>query len=397
MNNQEIINLTNEYVMNTYKRFPIAFIKGEGCYLWDADGKKYLDFLAGIAVNGLGHSHPAIVETVSKQAATLVHTSNLFHVSSQAELAQTLCENSFADKVFFSNSGAEANETAVKLARRWGKINHGEDCYEVVSVEKSFHGRTLAMVAATGQEKVQKGFEPLPAGFRQVPFDDLAAMAAAITPKTCAVLIEPVLGEGGVLFPSSGYLEGLRKLCDENKALLIFDEVQSGLGRTGTLFAYEHSGVLPDCLTLAKALGTGLPIGACLATDSVAGAFVPGNHASTFGGNFLVCEAAKKFLEILQGDGFLAHVNEVGAYFLEKLNELKGRFSIIEAVRGEGLMLGADLSIPGAGVVQAALEKGLIINSAQEKTLRFVPPLILSRAEVDEGMKILTEVFAEVS
>lgn len=395
MNSQEIITETEKYVMNTYGRFPIAFIRGEGCWLWDADGKKYLDFLAGIAVNGLGHSHPAIVEVVSRQAAKLIHTSNLFYVQPQAELAEILCKNSFADKVFFGNSGAEANEAAVKLARIYGKSKNGEGCFEVITMDKSFHGRTLAMIAATGQAKVKKGFEPMPEGFRQVPYGDMEAMREAVTAKTIAIMVEPVLGEGGVLYPSDTFLKGLRKLCDEKNILLIFDEIQSGLGRTGKLFAHEHSGIIPDIMTLAKSLGTGIPIGACLATDEVAKAFTPGSHASTFGGNFLVCEAAKKFLEILLSDGFLDHVNQVGNYFLTKLNQLKDEFPLITEVRGKGLMVGVDLSVPGGPLVKEALGKGLVMNCTQEKTLRFLPPLIVTEKEVDEAIVILREVLQQ--
>lgn len=382
--------------MNTYGRLPVAFVRGSGCYLWDAEGKKYLDMLSGIAVNALGHSHPAIVEVVTKQVATLVHTSNLYHVGPQAELAQQLCENSFADKVFFSNSGAEANETAIKLARIHAKKFGRSEAFEIITIEKSFHGRTLATIAATGQAKVKQGFEPVPAGFSHVPLNDLNAAAGAISERTCAIMVEPVLGEGGVLFPQAGYLKGLRELCDQHQILLIFDEIQTGLGRTGKFFAYEHSGVIPDVLTLAKALGAGLPIGACLAKDSVAQAFGPGTHASTFGGNFLVCEAAKKFLEILASPNFLSDANAVGEYFLNQLELLKGKYSVIKEVRGKGMMLGVDLSISAQDLVKKALGLGLLINAPQAQTLRFLPPLILTKSQVDEAILLLSEVFAQV-
>ncbi|MCC6273215.1 MAG: acetylornithine transaminase [Deltaproteobacteria bacterium] len=395
MNNAEIIILSEKYVMKTYARQPVAFVRGKGAYLWDADGKKYLDFLAGIAVNGLGHSHPAITEAVAAQAARLVHTSNLFYNQSQAELAELLCRHSFADKAFFCNSGAEANEAAVKLARIYQKQKKGEGSFEILTMEKSFHGRTLGMIAATGQDKVKKGFEPLPEGFRHVPYDDLSALAAAMSDKTCAVLLEPVQGEGGVRYPATGYLRGVRELCKQHGALLIYDEVQCGMGRTGKLFAYEHSGVAPDIMSLAKSLGAGLPIGACLATDEVARAFQPGSHASTFGGNFLVCEAAKAFLRVLLEDGFLEKVRQTGVYLVERLRGLQKKHPWIREVRGEGLMVGVELEIPAKPLVDAALNEGLVINAAQEKILRLVPPLIVGNREVDEAVDLLDDVFAQ--
>lgn len=400
MNTKEIIQLTEQYVMHTYARLPVAFIKGEGCYLWDAEGKKYLDFLAGIAVNALGHAHPQITQVLHEQADTLIHTSNLFHVDLQAKLAKRLCELSFADKAFFCNSGAEANEAAVKLARRWGKHHKGKDCFEIITVEKSFHGRTLGMISATAQDKMKKGFEPLLPGFVHVPFGQWEDLEKAVGPQTVAIMLEPILGEGGVLFHPEDYLQKVRSLCDEKNILLIFDEVQSGLGRAGYVFAYEHFGVTPDILTLAKSLGTGLPIGACLAYDSVANAFHPGDHASTFGGNFLCCAVALKFLEILTQNNFLQQVREVGAYFLESLEQLARKYSFIETVRGQGLMLGMDLETSdpdfGKKIVQESLKEGLVINCTQGKTLRFVPPLILTKAQVEEGVGILDQIFSEV-
>ncbi|MCE9624268.1 MAG: acetylornithine transaminase [Deltaproteobacteria bacterium] len=397
MNNQAIIALSEKHVMKTYARQPVAFVRGKGAYLWDADGKKYLDFLAGIAVNGLGHSHPAITAAVANQAARLIHTSNLFYNQSQAELAELLCKNSFADKAFFCNSGAEANEASVKLARIYQKQKKGEGCFEILTMEKSFHGRTLGMIAATGQDKVKKGFEPLPEGFRHIPYDDLPALAAAVNDKTCAVLLEPVQGEGGVRYHSPGYLQGVRELCQKHSALLIYDEVQSGMGRTGRLFAYELSGVAPDIMSLAKSLGAGLPIGACLATDAVAQAFQPGSHASTFGGNFLVCEAAKAFMGILLSNGFLEQVRKNGACLVESLRGLQKKHPFIKEVRGEGLMIGIELEIPGRPLVEAALAEGLVINAAQEKILRLVPPLIIGKREIDEAIEILDDVFARAS
>lgn len=383
--------------MKTYARHPIAFVRGKGCYLWDAEGKKYLDFLAGIAVNGLGHSHPVITAAVAEQAAKLIHTSNLFYNSSQAELAALLCKHSFADKVFFCNSGAEANEAAVKLARIYQKGKKGPDCFEILTMEKSFHGRTLGMIAATGQDKVKKGFEPMPEGFRHLPYNNLPALAAAMSDQTCAVLLEPVQGEGGVNYPGSGYLQGVRELCRKHGALLIYDEVQCGMGRTGKLFAYEHSGVAPDIMTLAKSLGAGLPIGACLATDEIAAAFQPGSHASTFGGNFLVCEAAKAFLKVLLEGGTLSHVVKNGAYLVEQLRGLQKKHLFVKEVRGSGLMVGVELEILAKPLVERALEEGLIINAPQEKVLRLVPPLIVGYKEIDQAIDILDDVFGEVS
>lgn len=395
MNNQDIIQVSQKYLMNTYARWPLAFVRGQGCYLWDADQKKYLDLVAGIAVNGLGHSHPKIQEVIARQASTLIHTSNLFYVQPQAELARLLCEASFADRAFFCNSGAEANEAAVKLARKYQKKHKGSDCFEIVTMERSFHGRTLAMIAATGQDKVKKGFEPLPTGFIHVPYDDLTALAAAVHAKTCAVMVEPVQGEGGVRFPSSDYLQKVRDICERHGALLIYDEVQTGMGRTGKLFAYEHSGVAPDILSLAKSLGTGLPIGACLARESVAQVFEPGDHASTFGGNFLVCAVAIEFLRILRSEGVLSNAVESGKYFKEALMGLQMKHPVIQVVRGEGLMLGVDLSEPARPFVEAALQNGLILNAAQPQTLRFVPPLIISKSEIDEAVAILDRLFAK--
>lgn len=394
MNNSEIIALSEKHVMKTYARHPIAFVRGKGCYLWDADGKKYLDLLAGIAVNGLGHSHPAISEAIAAQAQRLIHTSNLFYNASQAELAEQLCKHSFAGKVFFCNSGAEANEAAVKLARIYQKKKKGEPASEIITMERSFHGRTLGMIAATGQDKVKKGFDPIPEGFRHVPYDDVDALAAVMTDQTCAVLVEPVQGEGGVRFPAAGYLQAVRDLCRKHGALLIYDEVQSGMGRTGKLFAYEHSGVAPDIMSLAKSLGAGLPIGACLASDEVAQAFEPGSHASTFGGNFLVCEAAKAFLHTLLEGGVLQNAQSSGLYFVERLKELQKKYPLIREVRGQGLMIGVDLDIPGRPLVEAALAEGLVLNAPQEKILRFVPPLIISKKEIDEAIDILDDVFA---
>ncbi|MDO8461483.1 MAG: aspartate aminotransferase family protein, partial [Deltaproteobacteria bacterium] len=338
MTTKEIIALSQKYLMNTYARLPMAPVKGKGSFLWDADGKKYLDFFSGLAVTNLGHADPHILYAIAKQSTKLLHVSNLFYIESQAHLAELLCENSFADKAFFCNSGAEANEGAVKLARKWGHQNKGPLSAEIITMEGSFHGRTLAMITATGQEKVKKGFEPLIPGFKQVPYGNIQAVREAIDEKTCAVLLEPVQGEGGVRVASVNYFKELRELCQKKKLLLIFDEVQTGIGRTGTLFAHEQLGIVPDIMTLAKALAGGLPIGAMLARDFVAQTFVPGDHAATFGGNPFVTSVACAVLETILNDKILDKVKESTLYLRQKLEQLQKKFSFIKEVRGLGLL-----------------------------------------------------------
>lgn len=393
MNNRQIEKLTHGYVANTYARFPVALVRGKGARVWDADGKEYLDFVAGIAVNSLGHSHPAIVRAIQRQSRKLIHVSNLYHIAPQSELARELCRRSFAERVFFCNSGAEANEAAIKLARRYGKERLGGK-YEIVSTYNSFHGRTLATLAATGQEKVRLGFDPLPAGFRQVPYNDLEAMEEAIDEKTAAILVEPIQGEGGVIVPDEGYLRGLRELCDRRGILLIFDEVQVGMGRTGKLFAYEHFGVAPDIMTLAKALGGGLPLGAMLAKENVAGSFGPGSHASTFGGNPLVCSVALAVIKTLLQGGALKNCVRMGKVLFQGLLSLKERFPLIREVRGKGLILGMELEQEGNKVVEECLRAGLLINCTAHRVLRFLPPLTVRRQDIDRGLAILEKVLA---
>ena len=397
MTNEQIAELTRKYVMHTYNRLPIAPVKGAGARLWDADGKEYLDFVAGIAVCALGHAHPAVAEAVAEQARRLVHVSNLYHIAPQARLAQLLVENSCGDRVFFCNSGAEANEAAIKLARKYAKLRLGPDKYEIITALKSFHGRTLATVTATGQTKYQKGFEPLPPGFKYVPFNDLEALEAAVGPHTCAVLLEPVQGEGGVHPATQEYLAGVRELCSRRGLLLIFDEIQCGLGRTGRLFAYQHYGVEPDVFTLAKALGNGFPIGAMVAKEEVAAAFSPGDHASTFGGNPLACAAAVATLEYMLANGVVENAARVGAYFKDRLAGLAEEFPFVREVRGLGLMLGAELATEGAPVVDRCRERGLLINCVDGHILRFLPPLVIGPEEVDEALEILRETFREVA
>lgn len=387
------MNLTRKYVAQTYARFPIALVRGKGVRLWDANGKEYLDLVGGLAVNSLGHNHPAVIRTIQKQAGKLIHVTNLYHNAPQSELARELCRHSFADRVFFGNSGAEANEAAIKLARRYGKERLGGK-YEVISTLNSFHGRTLATLTATGQEKIRAGYDPLPSGFRQVPFNDLGAMKKAIGKKTAAIMVEPIQGEGGVVVPAEGYLRGLRKLCDQRAILLIFDEIQVGMGRTGKLFAYEHYGVKPDIMTLAKALGGGLPIGAMLAREDVAKSFVPGTHASTFGGNPLVCSVGGAVLKTLLERGVLKNCVQMEKIFLKGLQSLKDRFPFIREVRGKGLILGMELEDNGSPIVEECMQEGLLINCTANKVLRFLPPLIIGKRDIARGLAILEKVLA---
>lgn len=392
MNEKETMALVNENIMNTYRRFPVVLVKGSGARVWDINGKEYLDFVAGIAVCSLGHSHPQVIDAVKEQLEKLTHVSNLYYTEPQAQLAKLLVDHSFADKVFFCNSGAEANEAAIKLARKYAHENLGPDKFELITMKDSFHGRTMATITATGQEKFQFGFTPLLDGFRYVPFNDPAALEAAITPKTCGIMLEPVQGEGGVIIPDAQYLAKVREICDRHRLLMIVDEVQTGIGRTGKLFAYEYSGIKPDIMTLAKALGNGFPVGAMLATNEVARAFVPGNHASTFGGNLLAMAAAHATLKTILKENVLEHCLEMGTYFLEKLYALKTKHAIISDVRGKGLMIACALSIEGADIVKACQEKGLLINCTGGKTLRFVPPLIITKQDIDQAVAILDSV-----
>jgi acetylornithine aminotransferase len=398
MTSQQWIERSDKVIMKTYGRYPIVPVKGEGCIVWDADGKRYLDFLAGVAVNNLGHCHPKVVRALQDQAATMIHCSNYYQIPQQIELAELLCTNSFADKAFFCNSGAEANEAAIKLARKYSRETHGSpDRYEIITAISSFHGRTMATVSATGQEKVQKFFDPLLHGFRYVPFNDAAALETAISSQTCAVMLEPIQGEGGVVVPSAGYFQAVREICDHHKLLLIFDEVQVGMGRTGKLFAHEHFGIAPDIMTLAKALAGGAPIGTMLAKDDIAASFGPGTHGSTFGGNPLVTAAAIATVRCLLEDGILNRAEEMGEYLLGELETLAKRFPFVTDVRGIGLMIGMELSIPAGDIVKKGHERGVLLNVAQDRVLRFVPPLIVSKQEVNEMIGILTGIFEEVT
>jgi predicted acetylornithine/succinylornithine family transaminase len=401
METKRLLEESAMYIMNTYKRFPVVFNKGRGMKVWSTDGKEYLDFMAGVAVNALGHCHPNLVVAVQKQAQRLLHVSNIYQSDRQVKLAKLLVHHSFADRVFFSNSGAEANEAAIKLTRKYASIKYpGGGRYEIITALNSFHGRTMATITATGQEKFHKGFEPLLPGFRYVPYGDIAALRAAVDEeKTCAVMLEPIQGEGGVRVPPEGYFSDVRALCDEKGLLLILDEVQTGIGRTGKLFAYEHLGIVPDIISLAKGLGGGVPIGATLATEEVAAAFEPGNHASTFGGNPLACAAALATLETILEDGIiLGECLRLGAYFKDALLSLKTMFpNIVVDVRGMGLLLGMELTRDCTQVVQACFERGVLINSAAGNTLRFSPPLIVSGEDIDRLIEVLTEVLPRLS
>jgi acetylornithine/N-succinyldiaminopimelate aminotransferase len=394
MKNRDVAELTDKYVIQTYARYPIALVRGKGAKVWDADGKEYLDLLAGIAVNSLGHCHPAVVRAIQQQSRKLLHVSNLYHILPQSELARELCRHSFADRVFFCNSGAEANEAAIKLARRYGG-EHLSGRYEILSAHNSFHGRTLATLTATGQEKIRAGYDPLPDGFRQIPYNDLRAAEDAIDErKTVGILVEPIQGEGGINVPDAEYMRGLRELCDRKRLLLIFDEVQTGMGRTGKLFGYEHFGVEPDIMTLAKALGGGLPLGAMLAREEVAKSFVPGTHASTFGGNPLVCNVGLAALNALLNGGVLKNCVAMSKFFVDGLEQLKQRFSFVRAIRGKGLILGLELEMDGAKIVETCMQHGLLLNCTAYKVLRFVPPLTVKKSEIGRGLDILETVLA---
>lgn len=394
--NQSWKNRSENVFMPTYARFPATIIEGKGCKLKDADGKEYLDFLAGIAVCNLGHCHTAVTEAICVQAGRLTHVSNLFHTIPQTELAELLVQHSFADQVFFANSGAEANEAAIKLARKYSAPGK----YEIISLESSFHGRTLATIAATGQPKFHAGFEPMPDGFVHAPFGDAEAIEKRVTPQTCAILCEPLQGEGGVRPLSPEYLKEIKAICDKHDLLLIFDEVQMGMGRTGSLFAYEQLGVTPDIMTLAKALANGLPIGAMLTSKEIGAHFVPGTHASTFGGNPVVCAAGIATLNTILADGFLESVCTKGEYLVKRLQEIADAHpKIATGVRGKGLIQGLVLTAEGCeqgpAIVNALFEEGILINFAGGAVLRCIPPLVVSEQEIDEMIAGLNKVLSE--
>ncbi len=395
MQNEQLMTEGKKYCLNVYNRLPIAMVKGEGAYIYDADGNKYLDFVAGIAVNALGHSHPKVVEAIAKQAAKMIHCSNLYWIEPQIQLAKLLVENSAFDKVFFGNSGAEANEGAIKLSRKYVKTHGKPESFEIVTMKKSFHGRTMATLTATGQDKIRQGFDPLLPGFKYVEYNNIDALKEAITPTVCGVMLEPIQGEGGVIAADKEYLQAVRNLCDENGLLLIFDEVQVGMGRTGKLFAYQNYDVVPDIMTLAKALGGGTPIGAFLTTDKVAEALVPGDHGSTFGGGPLVTAAGVATLTTMLEDKVVENAAAMGVYLKEKLEELCQKHEICLEIRGLGLILGMQLVGSGKNIVAECLKQGLLINCTSETVLRFIPPLIITKKEVDEAIAILDDVLSK--
>lgn len=388
--------LENRYLMNWVVRVPLCLVRGKGARVWDDQGREYLDFVGGWAVDSIGHANPVLVEAICGQARDLIQASNQFYTMPQLELAEMLVKNSCLDRVFFCNTGAEANEGAVKLARRYGQL-HLNGAYEVISTFGSFHGRTLAMVAATGQAKFQKPFMPMPAGFVSVEFNSVSAIKAATTDKTCAVLLEPVQGEGGVNVPADSYLKEVRQWCSEKGILLILDEVQTGMGRLGTLFGYERFGVEPDVMTLAKGLGGGVPIGIVMAKER-ASVFKPGEHGSTFGGNSLACAAAVAVLKFMLENDLPARVRRTGAYFMEGLQKLKARHSCITEVRGMGLLLAIQFDREmAAQVLSACLERSLLVNAVKPNALRFMPPLIIGQSEVDEALSALDEALKAVT
>jgi len=387
--------LEKKYFMHTVERTPVTLVKGKGARVWDDKGREYLDFVAGWAVNSLGHSHPVVAEALAEQARTLIQVSNQFYTVPQLKLAELLVENSCLDKIFLSNSGAEANEGAVKLARRYGH-HHLNGAYEVITATNSFHGRTLAMVSATGQAKHQKPYLPLPAGFVNVEYNNVEAIKAATVDRTCAVMLEPVQGEGGVNLPDDNYLKLVRQWCDRKGILLILDEIQTGIGRLGTLFAYEQYGIEPDIMTLAKGLGGGVPIGAIMAKDSAA-VFVPGEHGSTFGGNPLVCAAAYATLKFIIDNDIPRKVKKIGQYLIDSLENLKLKYGFITEVRGRGLLVAVEFdSDIAASVLSACLERGLLVNRVKPNALRFMPPLIIGYDEVDEALGILDKALSDV-
>ncbi len=389
MNTKEIMVLDKEYVMQTYGRQPLALKKGEGSVVWDVEGKSYIDCVAGIAVNNVGHAHPKVAEAICKQARKLIHCSNIYYTEEQVTLAKLLAEVSPHDKAFFCNSGAEANEGAIKLARK----HTGKG--EIITMENSFHGRTITTITATGQKKYQKNFGPLTPGFKYVPYCDVDAVAKAITKKTAAVLVEPVQGEGGVIVPPEGYLMELKKVCHEKDVLLIFDEVQTGFGRTGHMFASQTFGVTPDITTLAKAIAGGFPMGAVLASKEVGETFEPGDHAATFGGSPLACAAAKASINVILEENLLEKSRENGAYFKGKLEEIKETYNIVKDVRGRGLMLGMEVNRECGCMVDDARENGLIINCTASNVLRFVPPLIITKEQIDTVASIMDKIIGD--
>ncbi len=391
MTTQETIELYSKYVIANYKRLPRVIVKGEGCYLWDAEGNKILDMFPGWAVSGIGHCHPKVVDAIRKQAGELLHIDNTFYSEQQGRLAKLVSERGFGGKCFFCNSGAEANEGALKLAR----LATAEGKYKFITAEGSFHGRTFATVTATAQPKYHEGFLPLLPGFVYVPYNDISALEKAFTDEVCAVMIEPIQGEGGINVATKEYVEAIRQLCDEKGAVMIFDEVQTGMGRTGKWFAYQYHDVEPDIITMAKALGGGVAIGAMMAKEELAAKLVPGKHASTFGGNCIACAAGIAVVEAIEEDNLIENAVKMGEYAKQKLEQLGEKYDIIKEVRGKGLMIGVQLSSPGAAIVDKCLAQGLRINCTNNTVLRFMPAMIVTKEQIDEAISILDSVMGE--
>ena len=392
MTTQETIELFNKYVIANYFRLPKVIVRGQGCYIYDADGKEILDMFPGWAVSGIGHCHPKVVEAIRKQAGVLLHIDNTFYSEPQGRLAKLLSERAFGGKCFFCNSGAEANEAALKLAR----IATAKEKYKFITALGSFHGRTFATVTATAQPKYHEGFLPLLPGFVYVPFNDIAALEKAFTDEVAAVMVEPIQGEGGINVATKEYLQAIRRLCDENAAVMILDEVQTGIGRTGKWFAYQYYDIVPDIITMAKALGGGMSIGAMMAGNEIAASLVPGKHASTFGGNAIACAAAIAVIEAIEEDGLLENAALLGEYTKDRLNKLKERHSIIDHIRGIGLMIGIQLTGPGKEIVDKCLQNGLRINCTNDTVLRFMPPMIATQEHINKAVSILESVLTEL-
>jgi acetylornithine/N-succinyldiaminopimelate aminotransferase len=388
-----VVALYDKYIMCTYKRVPFCPEKAKGARVWDIDGREYLDFFPGWAVSGIGHCHPMVGAAVAKQARKLMHVSNNYYSELQGMLAKRIIEASFPGKVFFGNSGAEANEAAVKLARKYG---HDRGRYQIITMTKSFHGRTLGMIAATGQDKVKKGFEPLPEGFIHIPFNDIEALKEAVNGKTAAVMFEPIQCEGGINIAGKEYMQAVRKLCDEKDIVMILDEVQTGMGRTGEMFCYQLYGITPDVMTLAKAIGGGVPIGACVARGKFADVLTPGTHASTFGGSPLVSAAALAVFDAIKKEKLLQNTKKMGAYLAGKLEGLKKKYHFVKEIRAIGLVIGMELNIKGDDIYQKCLEEGLLINCTQETVLRIMPPMTVNKKEIDKAVSILDRVLSKI-
>ncbi|OGW93576.1 MAG: acetylornithine aminotransferase [Omnitrophica bacterium RIFCSPLOWO2_01_FULL_45_24] len=379
--------------MNTYKRAPLCPEKAKGAKIWDINGKSYLDFFPGWAVSGIGHCHPLVANAVAKQANKLMHVSNNYYSQLQARLAKKIVEESFPGKIFFANSGAEANEAAVKLARKYG---HDKGKYEIITMTKSFHGRTLGMISATGQDKVKKGFEPLVEGFTHIPFNDIEALKEAVNEKTVAIMFEPIQCEGGINIATKEYMRETRKLCAELDIIMILDEVQTGMGRTGKMFCYQLYGITPDVMTLAKSLGGGVPIGACVAREKFQDVLAPGTHASTFGGSPLVCAAALAVFEAIKKEKLLQNTKRMGVYLTKKLEGLKKKYHFIKEVRSVGLVIGMEVGMRGEDIYKKCLDEGLLINCAQDTILRIMPPMTVTKTDIDKAVSILDGVLSKV-